>query len=178
MAPLRGFGAPLMDGLMEMPLSMMNAAFDALYPAGMQWYWRADFVEQISDDAISVHEKYAALLPTPSSTMHLYPIDGAVHDVDQDGTAFAYRSAGWAAVIVGVDPDPGSAAALREWAVSYQEELHPTAMAGAYVNFMMDEGQDRVRASYGPNYSRLQQVKSAYDPTNFFHVNQNIEPTG
>ena len=178
MAPLRGFGAPLIDGLMTMPIAALNTAFDALFPSGLQWYWRADFIGEISDEAIAVHQKHAALLPTAGSTMHMYPIDGAVHDVGQSDTAFAYRSAGWAAVIVGVDPDPATAEALRDWAVAYQEELHPTALSGAYINFMMDEGDDRVRASYGPNFARLQQVKTAYDPDNFFHVNQNIPPTG
>jgi FAD/FMN-containing dehydrogenase len=176
MAPLRAFGSPLLDGMMAMPLSMMNSAFDALYTAGMQWYWRADFIGAISDEAIAVHEKFAAQLPTPLSTMHLYPIDGAVHDVRQGDTAFAYRNAGWAAVIVGVDPDPAMAGQLRDWAVAYQEALHPTALEGAYINFMMDEGDGRVRASYGPNYDRLARVKSIYDPDNFFHVNQNIVP--
>jgi len=176
MAPLRAFGTPLLDGMMPMPLSMMNAAFDALYPPGHQWYWRADFVGEISDAAIAVHEKFGALLPTPQSSMHLYPIDGAVHKVRSDESAFAYRDAGWAAVIVGVDPDPALAGKLREWAVAYQEALHPTALEGAYVNFMMDEGQERVRASYGANYDRLTRIKSVYDPTNFFHVNQNIAP--
>ena len=109
--------------------------------------------------------------------MHLYPIDGAVHDVAQTDSAFAYRTAGWAAVIVGVDPDPAMASKLREWAVAYQEALHPTALDGAYINFMMDEGHDRVRASYGPNYDRLATVKAVYDPDNFFHVNQNIAPS-
>jgi len=176
MAPLRSSGTPLLDGLMEMPMSALNTAFDELYPAGLQWYWRADFVGDISDDAVRVHEKYGQLLPTGGSTMHLYPIDGAVHDVSESDTAFAYRDAGWAAVIVGVDPEPSSASALRDWAVAYQEELHPTALQGAYINFMMDEGQGRVKASYGPNFDRLQTVKKKYDPTNFFQVNQNIPP--
>ena len=125
-------------------------------PPGLQWYWRADFVGEISDDAIRVHEKYGELLPTGGSTMHLYPIDGAVHDASESDTAFAYRDAGWAAVIVGVDPEPATASALRDWAVAYQEELHPTALQGAYINFIMDEGQGRVKASYGPNFDRLQ----------------------
>jgi FAD/FMN-containing dehydrogenase len=176
MAPLRGFGTPLIDGMMAMPMAALNTAFDELFPAGLQWYWRADFVGEISDAAIAIHQKYAELLPTPGSTMHMYPIDGAVHDVGRSDTAFAYRNAGWAAVIVGVDPDPASAAALRDWAVAYQEELHPTALQGAYINFMMDEGSDRVRASYGPNYERLREVKATYDPDNFFSVNQNIPP--
>jgi FAD/FMN-containing dehydrogenase len=178
LAPLRAFGSPLIDGVMEMPMAALNTAFDELYPSGLQWYWRADFIGEITDEAIRIHEKYGAKLPTPGSTMHMYPIDGAVHDTAETDTAFAYRSAGWAAVIVGVDPDPAAADALREWAVAYQEELHPTALKGAYINFMMDEGQSRVRASYGANYARLQEVKAKFDPDNFFHVNQNIAPAG
>jgi len=178
LAPLRAFGTPLLDGVMEMPMAALNTAFDALYPPGLQMYWRADFIGEITDKAIAVHEKHGPLLPTPLSTMHMYPIDGAVHDAAQTDTAFAYRSAGWAAVFVGIDPDPATADNLRDWAVAYQEELHPTALPGAYINFMMDEGQDRVQASYGPNFARLQQLKATYDPTNFFHVNQNIKPLG
>jgi len=176
MAPLRSFGEPLIDGMMEMPMAALNTAFDELYPAGLQWYWRADFVGDISDDAIRVHEKYGQLLPTGHSTMHMYPIDGAVHDVGETDTAFNYRSAGWAAVIVGVDPDAAQADELRKWAVAYQEELHPTALQGAYINFLMDEGQGRVKTSYGQNFGRLQELKKKYDPTNFFQVNQNIPP--
>jgi hypothetical protein len=178
MAPLRSFGTPLLDGMMAMPLAMMNGAFDPLYTAGMQWYWRADFIGEISDDAIAVHEKFGAELPSPLSTMHLYPIDGAVHDVAEADTAFSYRDAGWAAVIVGVDPDPAMAGQLRDWAIAYQEALHPTALDGAYINFMMDEGQQRIRASYRGNYDRLAKVKATYDPDNFFHVNQNVQPAG
>ena len=159
-----------------MPFPMLQSAFDALYPPGLQWYWRADFFREISDTAIAVHEEFGAQLPTPHSTMHLYPIDGAVHRVPEDATAFSYRDSGWAGVIVGVDPDPANAAKLKDWTVRYWEALHPTSAGGAYVNFMMDEGTDRVRASYGRNYDRLAQVKAAYDPGNMFHINQNIQP--
>ena len=79
-------------------------------------------------------------------------------------------------MIVGVDPDPANAAKIKDWAVRYWEALHPTSAGGGYVNFMMDEGTDRVRASYGPNYDRLARIKGRYDPDNFFHVNQNIPP--
>ena len=81
-----------------------------------------------------------------------------------------------AGVIVGVDPDPANAGVITNWAKQYWEDLHPTSAGGAYVNFMMDEGQDRVRASYLGNYERLRQVKRRYDPGNLFHVNQNIPP--
>jgi FAD/FMN-containing dehydrogenase len=174
--PVRTFGSPLLDGLQPMPFSVLQSAFDELYPAGLQWYWRADFFRDISDAAIEVHRKYGAMLPTGHSTMHLYPIDGAASRVPSDATAFAYRDGGWAGVIVGVDPDPANAALISRWAKDYWEELHPTSAGGAYVNFMMDEGEDRVRASYRGNYDRLTQVKRRYDPDNVFHLNQNILP--
>ena len=176
LGPLRGFGAPLLDAVMPMPFPVLQSIFDPLYPAGLQWYWRADFFNQISDDAIAVHQEFGEALPTPHSTMHLYPIDGAVHRVAPEATAFAYRDAGWAGVIVGVDPDPANAAKIKDWAVRYWDALHPTSAGGAYVNFMMEEGSDRVRASYGRNYDRLAQVKAAYDPDNFFRINQNVTP--
>ena len=174
--PIRSFGSPLLVGLGEMPFPVLQSAFDALYPAGMQWYWRADFFREISDRAIDVHVKFGAQLPTGHSTMHMYPIDGAAARVADDATAFAYRDGGWAGVIVGVDPDPLNAKLITDWTKHYFEELHPTRPAGAYVNFMMDEGQDRIRTSYLGNYDRLSQLKARYDPGNLFRVNQNILP--
>ncbi len=176
LAPIREFGSPLLVGLHPMPFTVLQSAFDGLYPAGLQWYWRADFFNEISERAIDVHLTYGALLPTGHSTMHLYPIDGAAMRVPDDATAFAYRNGGWAGVIVGVDPDPANADLISDWAKRYWRDLHPTSAGGAYVNFMMDEGADRVRASYRGNYDRLAEVKARYDPGNHFHVNQNIAP--
>ncbi len=108
--------------------------------------------------------------------MHLYPIDGAVHRVGKNDTAFAYRDSRWAQVMVGVDPDKKNREKITNWTKNYYEELHKFSAGGAYVNFMMDEGQDRVKASYGENYERLAKIKSKYDPKNLFRVNQNIHP--
>jgi hypothetical protein len=108
--------------------------------------------------------------------MHLYPIDGAGHDVGSAETAFSYRDANWSQVIVGVDPEPGNADLLRRWTVDYWEALHPHSAGGAYVNVMMEEGQERVRATYRDNFERLGRIKARYDPDNLFHVNQNIRP--
>jgi hypothetical protein len=174
--PIRSFGSPLLVGLHEMPFTALQSAFDGLYPAGLQWYWRADMFAEISDAAIDVHVKHGARLPTGHSTMHLYPIDGAAARVPEDATAFPYRGGGWAGVIVGVDPDPANAGLISQWARDYWDELHPTSVGGAYVNFLMDEGEARVRASYRGNYERLAQAKRRYDPENVFHVNQNIRP--
>jgi FAD/FMN-containing dehydrogenase len=179
MAPLlEATPEPLLHGVQEMPLPALQGAFDPVYPAGDQWYWRADFVNEIPDAAVEAHAKFGAEMPTWQSTMHLYPIDGAVHDVDASDTAWAYRDAQWGSVFAGVDKDPANAEKIRRWCVEYFEALHPYSAGGAYVNMMMDEGQERVRASYGANYDRLTRVKATYDPGNLFQVNQNIVPAG
>lgn len=167
---------PDLDGRHAMPVSMLNAAFDGIYPHGHQWYWRADFVDAIPDAAVEAHVEFARTMPTPQCTMHLYPIDGAAGRVAHDATAWAYRDAKWGQVMVGVDPAPAMAETLKEWTVAYWEALHPHSMGGAYSNMMMEEGEDRVRASFGANYDRLVSVKRRYDPGNVFHVNQNIRP--
>jgi FAD/FMN-containing dehydrogenase len=175
LAPMRDL-APALDGVAPVPMRAFNAAFDPVYPPGDQWYWRADFVREIPDQAIARHVEHGTRPPSWQSTMHLYPIDGAASDVPVDATAFAARDARWSEVIVGVDKDPARAQDIRRWAVDYWDAVHPYAAEGAYVNFMMEEGADRVRDTYGPNYDRLRQVKRAYDPDNVFHVNQNIPP--
>jgi hypothetical protein len=161
-----------------MPFPELQSAFDALYPPGLHWYWRADFVDELGDEAIERHAEHAARMPTMLSGMHLYPIDGAAHRVGLDETAFAYRKARRAQVMVGVDPDPAKIDELRSWTIDYWEALHPHSAGGAYVNFLMEEGQDRVRATYRGNYDRLAEVKRRYDPDNLFRVNQNISPAG
>jgi FAD/FMN-containing dehydrogenase len=176
LAPVRSWGSPLMVGLAEMSFAEMQGMFEPLNPPGMQWYWRSDFYDDLTDDAIAVHEKYAAALPTPESTMHLYPMDGATSRPAADATAFPYRGDGWTGVIVGVDPDPAGAESIAAWTKDYWAELRPMSTGGVYVNFLMEEGADRARASYGANFRRLQQVKRRYDPDNLFHINQNIPP--
>ena len=174
--PARELG-PDLDGVGEVPLPVLNSLFDGLYPHGLQWYWRADYVKEIPDEAIAKNVEFAHKLPTPHSTTHFYPLSGAPARVGNDETAWAYRDAGWVQVIVGVDPDPAKADELRDYTVSYHEAVHPYSMGGGYVNMMMaDEGQERVRQNYRDNYDRLTQIKAKYDPDNVFHVNQNIKP--
>jgi hypothetical protein len=174
--PARDFRPPVLDGVAALPLPAWQGAFDALYPRGQQQYWRGDFVSELPDAAIAAHVEHAAGLPSWQSTMHLYPVDGAASEPGNADTAWANRDVRWAEVIFAVDPDPGRVDALRRWTIDYYDALHPFSNGGAYVNFMMDEGQERVRATYRDNYPRLVAVKSAYDPTNFFRVNQNIRP--
>ena len=174
--PAREIATPLLDGVQPLPLPMWNSAFDGVYPAGDQWYWRGDYFDQIPDAAIELHVDFARRMPTWKSTMHLYPSDGAGARVAADATPWAYRDAKWTAVYGGVDPDPANAEAIKAWTVEYQEALHQYSMGGSYANFMMEEGQERVQAAYGSNYARLAEIKAKYDPENVFHVNQNIKP--
>jgi hypothetical protein len=177
MAPLLdSVPEPLLHGAHSMPHPALQSAFDGLYPPGHQWYWRADFVKEIPDEAVRLHARFGPEMPTMQSTMHMYPIDGAAHDVDASETAWGYRDANWGSVFAGVDPDPANIDAIRSWSVDYSNALHPYSAGGAYVNMIMDEGQDRVRASYRDNYDRLARIKATYDPGNLFRVNQNIEP--
>jgi FAD/FMN-containing dehydrogenase len=176
LAPMLEVGTPLLHGVHPMPLATLNGAFDGLYPPGDQWYWRADFVKELSDEAVELHAEWGTKLPTLKSTMHMYPIDGAAHDVGSADTAWSYRDARWGSVMAGVDPDPANVETIRRWSVGYQEALHPYSAGGAYLNMIMDEGQERVKAGYRDNYDRLARVKAAYDPDNVFRVNQNIRP--
>jgi len=167
---------PVLHGPAPMRHVDIQGAFDGLYPPGDQWYWRADFVKMIPDEAARIHGEFGAKMPTLKSTMHMYPIDGAAHDVAPEDTPWSYRDATWGSVFAGVDPDPANVPVIRQWSIDFFEALHPFSAGGAYVNMMMDEGQERVRASYRGNYDRLARIKAEYDPDNTFRVNQNIEP--
>lgn len=173
---IRAFGPPTVDFAGPIAWPTLQGMFDGLYPAGLQWYWKADFFRELDDTAISLHAKYGAQLPTMHSTMHIYPINGAAGKVGKDDTAFSFRDANFAGVIVGVDPDPANNARMIDWARDSWTALHPYSAGGAYVNMMMDEGADQVAASYRDNYARLAAIKDRYDPANLFHVNQNITP--
>ncbi len=177
LAPVRNVGSLALYGVQPMPYPVLQSLFDPFQRPGLQCYWRADFVKELSDEAIKHHCEHGSRLPTVLSLMALHPVEGAASRVGNRDTAWAYRDARWAEVIVGADPDPGNARLIKDWAVGYWEAVHPYSMGGAYVNFMMDEGQERVRASYRENYDRLANIKQKYDPDNFFHVNQNIRPS-
>ncbi len=176
-APIRAFKTPALDLVGPLPHSALQSMFDALYPPGLQWYWRADFVKEIPDKAIEEHIRFGHAMPTMLSTMHLYPVNGAASRVSNKDTAWSYRDATWAMVMAGVDPDPANKEKITAWTKQYWEALHPYSAGGAYVNFMMDEGEDRVKATYRDNYERLVTIKNKYDPDNLFKVNQNIKPS-
>jgi FAD/FMN-containing dehydrogenase len=174
--PIREIAPAAMDFAGPIPLPALQSMFDGLYPPGLQWYWNADFVTDLADEAVDLHVQYADQLPSVHSTMHLYPINGAAHRVSKKDTAWSYREANFVQVIVGVDPDPANNPRIIAWSKEYWQKMHPYSSGGAYVNMMMDEGQERVRAAYRDNYTRLAEIKAKYDPQNLFRVNQNVKP--
>ena len=167
-----------MYGIQPMPYPALQTAFDARYPPGWQWYWKGDFFNEWTDEAVDLHVKHGFEMPSGQSAMNLYPIEGKPNRVGPDVTPWGHRQAKWSEVIVGVDSDPANTEAISAWAREYWEALHPHSAGGAYVNFMMEEGEDRVKATYGSNYERLTAIKQKYDPANLFRVNQNIKPAG
>ncbi len=176
--PIRAALAPSLDFAGPIPWPALQTLFDPLLRPGLQWYWKSDFVAELTDPAIELHARHAAELPTMLSTMHIYPINGAPQRVASGDTAFSFRDASFLQMISGADPDPANNETMIAWARAYWEALHPYSAGGSYVNMAMDEGGDQVRASYRDNYDRLKEVKAKYDPTNLFRMNQNIPPAG
>ncbi len=174
--PLREFGPPAFALGHPAPYPAVQSMFDGLLPHGLYHYWKADFVDDLTEQAIAGHVRYGPRIPTVHSAVHIYPLDGAVHDVAADQTAFAYRDVKFTHILAAVSPDPAPMPQYREWVRSYWSALHPYSAGGAYVNFLMDEGDDRIASSYRGNYVRLAEVKRKYDPGNLFRVNQNIRP--
>lgn len=172
----RDFKAPALDYVGPIPFASLQSLFDALYPKGLQWYWKANFVKDLTEKSIEENINYAHQMPTAKCTMHLYPINGACHQKLSSETAWGYRDANWSQVIVGVDQNPAHKEEITKWAKQYWEAVHPHSEEGGYVNFMMEEGEDKVKASYGENYEKLSKIKAKYDGDNFFSVNQNIKP--
>ncbi len=159
-----------------MPYPALNQAFDALQPKGIRGYWKADFLPELTDEAIKQHIRYGATIPTVQTAVHIYPIDGAVQRVGPTETAFANRNVKFAPVIAAFWEDPADGDQKIAWVREYAEALRPYSAPGGYINFMDGDDLPRVAENYGPNFGRLREIKAKYDPQNLFHVNQNIPP--
>jgi FAD/FMN-containing dehydrogenase len=159
-----------------MPYPALNGAFDGLVPPGLQHYWKANFVTELTDEAIAAHVEHGPKVPAVNSTVHIYPINGAPQRVASDATAFAYRDANFATVIAGMWPDAADNEANIEWVRDYYAATAPHSEEGGYINFMAGDDQERIKANYRGNYDRLVEVKRKFDPGNLFHMNQNIKP--
>ncbi|WP_284763627.1 FAD-binding oxidoreductase [Arthrobacter sp. efr-133-R2A-63] len=169
--------APVAGSLVgPMPYPVLNSAFDPLLPKGMQAYWKADFLSELNDGAIAAHLEYGSKVPSVQTSVHVYPIDGAVQRVGQTDTAFVNRGVKFSPVIACMWNDPADNEANIDWVRSYAAALRPYSSPGGYIGFMDGDDQGRISENYGVNYGRLQTIKGKYDPGNLFHVNQNIKP--
>ncbi len=175
--PFREVAEAALDLMGPLPYPAIQSLFDALYPPGLQHYWKSDVVYGLPDEAIAIHARRAPDVPDPWSGVHIYPLNGAIHDVDSDATAFPFRDAFATHNILGINPDPATNDDRIKLVREYHEELRPYSDPGGYVNFLTEEGDDRVQAAYKGNYPRLVEVKNVYDPDNIFHINQNIQPS-
>jgi FAD/FMN-containing dehydrogenase len=180
--PLRAFGTPLADQIGIMPYTAAQKLVDAFYPPGLQQYWKASFLQEISDAAIDTI--VASCTHRPSPICHVvieHTLGGAVSRVDREATAFNHRDVRYSFMSLGVCADPAEAEKCVRWARECWDAMQPFATGGVYVNYLgreADEGTERVRAAYGSEkYQRLVALKNTYDPTNFFRLNQNIKPT-
>jgi hypothetical protein len=176
MKPFRDLAPRVAEMVGPMPYPALNSAFDPIFPKGIRSYWKGNFVTELTDAAIDVHLIHGPKVPEVSATMHLYPINGACHRVGADETAFAYRDANFAPVIVAAWQDPADDRQRIQWVRDYYDATAPHSEAGGYVNFMADDDQNRVEDNYRGKFTRLQEIKRTYDPDNLFHLNQNIPP--
>jgi FAD/FMN-containing dehydrogenase len=176
MEPFRAVAPVVAEMAGPMPYPALNTAFDALFPKGIRSYWKGSFVTELTDAAIDQHLIYGPKVPDVTATMHLYPINGACHRVGADETAFAYREATFAQVILAAWHDPADDEQRIRWVRDYHQATAPYSEPGGYVNFMADDDGGRVEDNYRGHYKRLAEIKRAYDPGNLFHLNQNIPP--
>jgi FAD/FMN-containing dehydrogenase len=177
MQPLKRLGSAAMDALGAMPYCEINRMLDAAYPKGALNYWKSSFLSRLSDDAIDTMIDCFARCPTPMGQIILEHVHGAVSRVAVGDTAFPHRSTGYNFLLISEWIDPTISDRCIAWARETYAAMLPFAAPGRYVNYLGDdETGDPVVAAYGPNYRRLQRIKSKYDPKNFFRMNQNIRP--
>jgi FAD/FMN-containing dehydrogenase len=173
--PLRQFGPPLADHIAPTPYSSLQISVDSPLPRGRRYYWKAHLLKQLDDSLIDILVDGFANVPSPMSILVLQLFGGAVARVDQTATAYANRDALWDCIPICAWEDQAADEVNVAWGRAIWEALRPHARA-VYVNNLGDEGEERVRAAFGPNYDRLAALKRRYDPTNFFRLNQNIRP--
>jgi hypothetical protein len=180
LAPIREAVQPLMDMVGEMPYTALQTMLDGGAPYGTRAYVKAEFLSELSDDAIATLVEQGASRPGPMVQLLLEPLGGAIANVGEEETALGRRDVKWCyhALSMWMDPSQETADAHIGWAKGLKEAIKPHTRDGVYLNFTSEDDDDRVRSTYGPKYDRLQELKAKYDPQNLFHLNANIKPAG
>lgn len=175
--PIRAFGSPAMDGIGTIPYCQMNSMLDAAYPKGALNYWKSSFMSGLSDEAIRTMIDVFARCPSTMGQILLEHLHGAVSRIGQQDTAFPLRATGYNLLVLSEWTDAKQNQSCIDWAREAYAAMQPFLGENRYVNYLgEDERDDAVAAAYGPNYKRLQEIKTKYDPENVFHMNQNIRP--
>ncbi len=176
--PLREAG-PLADQMGPMPYTALQSIVENFNPPGMRNYWKSDYLAELSDAAIDLLVEYYPSVPAPLTHVAIEHLGGAVSRVGEDEMAVSHRAAPYNVINVGMWGDPVQDEQVIGWVRHLWEQLQPFSFGGVYVNYLSNEGEDRVRAAYSPaKYERLVALKNTYDPTNLFRLNQNIKPAG
>lgn len=179
LAPLRASGSPLFDGLKRTSFSAHNSSLDAGQPAGMHYYWKSEYVNQVPDDAIETLVAFAASMTSPYSRLAVFQLGGAIRRQEEQAMAVSHREAEYIIAINSGWANPQDTEKQVQWTRDLWTAIRPFSLGGSYINFQSaDDGEERVRAAYGAEkFERLAQLKSKYDPHNLFRMNQNIRPT-
>jgi FAD/FMN-containing dehydrogenase len=180
-APIREAAQPVMDMVQPMPYTALQSMLDASGPKGVHAYMKAEFFEELDDEAIDKLVAHGASRPGPFVQLLMEPMGGAIEHMDEDATAIGRRDVSWCyhAIALWMEPDAETAEAHIGWARSLAEDVAPHTTSGVYLNYTSDTGEERVRSTYGPEkYDRLVALKDRYDPDNLFRLNQNIKPSG
>ena len=178
LAPLRKFGPPLADMISPMSYVQMQAFFEPFFPPGRHTYVKSNFLSGLGDQAISTIGEWAGTAPSPFSFAPFFEHwHGEVRRIPATATAFPHRQHTWNLFAWSVWSDPADSEKNIQWTRKCWEAMRPFLAPGSYVNYVSDEGDSFARAAYGPNYERLVALKNQYDPTNFFRMNHNIQPT-
>ena len=179
MRPLKQFGSPVLDVLGPIPYCQLNTMLDAGNPKGALNYWKSSFLARLTDDAIDTMIESFARCPAPMGGLVLEHFHGAATRVGTADTAFPHRAEGYNLLVLAQWMEAVASDRCIAWARESYAAMEPNFARGRYANYLDDdEAGDLVAAAYGPNYGRLQEIKTKYDPGNFFHINQNIRPTG
>jgi FAD/FMN-containing dehydrogenase len=174
--PMRSCGSPLVDSVAPVPYATVQNLLTEIFQPGRLHYWKAGFVQALSDEAIeALVDFFAANVPRFFAAIAIEHLGGAVSRVGPQDTAFGHRDAQHSLLVLRMWEDPADSEKNIEWARRCYRTAEPF-LKGVYVNYLGDEGEARVRAAYGVNYERLRAIKNKYDPTNFFRLNQNIKP--
>ena len=176
LAPLRGFGAPILDAIQPMPFPVMQTLLDAAVPDGNQNYWKSTFLRELSDEAIETIVIHTNQATSPLTTVLVEQYGGAASRVAAEATAFAQRQAEYDFGILTQWVDPADSERHIAWTREFAEAMAPYRSGAYLLNFLGEEADEMIRAAFGANYDRLVTVKSKYDPANFFRVNQNVRP--